>query len=189
MFPIPTILITKRTRSAHGFRGGVPPYPRVRAEILRLLGDSSARMVTTMIDYYGLPKNFPGKQSSSVASVDKAVARLENALQNDIRDSRFMAYFSVHEFEALLFSSPSGVAAALSDPPLEQKLSRDLARSGSPEQINDGQNTHPSKRLARYHAGYKKVVDGPTIVARIGINVIRRQCKHFNDWVGKLETC
>ena len=33
--------------------------------MLRSLGDSSAACVTTMLDYYGLPKDFPGKAGLS----------------------------------------------------------------------------------------------------------------------------
>ncbi len=142
-----------------------------------------------MIDYYALPHSFPGKQTPLVTNVFQRVANLENAWRQDINDSRFIPYLSVHEFEALLFSCPSAVAAALGRPSLEHRLKRDLSRAGSPEEINDGPHTHPSKRLSRYYPGYKKVVDGSIIVTRIGINLIRGQCKHFDEWVGKLETC
>lgn len=186
---IPTILVTKRTQSAMGFRGGVPSYPRVRTEILRLLGDTSARLVTTMIDYYALPHSFPGMQTPLVGNAYKRVAQLETAWYRDIKDSRFIPYLSVHEFEALLFSCPSAIAAALGRPSLERKLERELSRAGSPEEIDDGPDTHPSKRLSHYYPAYKKVIDGANIVTRIGIEMIRGRCPHFDEWVGRLETC
>jgi hypothetical protein len=56
----PVIVATKRVNSGGKFKGGVPTYDKVRGEVVRLLTDSSAMMVTTMLDYYGLPSTFPG---------------------------------------------------------------------------------------------------------------------------------
>ena len=62
VFVVPTIIATKRIKSGPSFKGGMPSYPKVRREILRLLGDSSAALVTTMIDFYGLRTSFPGRR-------------------------------------------------------------------------------------------------------------------------------
>src|SRR5260370_34666428 len=40
----------------------IQKYSRVSKRIRSLLGDSSASLVTTMFDYYGLPTNFPGRE-------------------------------------------------------------------------------------------------------------------------------
>ena len=58
---VPVIVATKRLLTGDKKRGGYVPYPRLRAEILRLLNDSSAACVTTMLDYYGLAPEFPGR--------------------------------------------------------------------------------------------------------------------------------
>jgi hypothetical protein len=34
---------------------------------------------------------------------------------------------------------------------------------------------------------YKKTLHGPTTAARIGLEQIRKECPHFNDWIKKLE--
>jgi hypothetical protein len=58
---------------------------------------------------------------------------------------------------------------------------------GSPEEINDGPETHPSKRLAGLFPTYRKPLDGPQIAGRIGLPAIRAACKHFDAWLAKLE--
>lgn len=57
---VPTLAVTKRT-AAGSHRGGITSYAKLRRDIANLLRDSDARCVTTMIDYYGLPPDFPGK--------------------------------------------------------------------------------------------------------------------------------
>ena len=47
---VPIITSTKRVKSGLNFKGGIQSYQRVRKEIKRLLGDSSAALVTTMVD-------------------------------------------------------------------------------------------------------------------------------------------
>jgi len=57
---IPVLLKTKRVKSGGHFRGGVTSTAQVLGDIRRLLGDSNAACVTTILDYYGLPSDFPG---------------------------------------------------------------------------------------------------------------------------------
>jgi hypothetical protein len=57
----PVLAKTKRTLSGAAFKGGITSYVQVRRDIIGLLRDSSAIRVTTMIDYYGLPDDFTGK--------------------------------------------------------------------------------------------------------------------------------
>ncbi len=59
---IPVIVATKRLLTGDKIRGGYVPYTRLRSEVLRLLNDSSAACVTTMLDYYGLAPEFPGRE-------------------------------------------------------------------------------------------------------------------------------
>ena len=57
----------------------------------------------------------------------------------------------------------------------------------SPEEINDNPGTAPSKRIIRVFPSYRKTAHGLLITRRIGLEKIRQQCKHFNQWVSKLE--
>ena len=59
----------------------------------------------------------------------------------------------------------------------------------SPEYINEGLDTAPSKRIVRCLEEYRslKSVAGPQIVENIGIDSIRQKCEHFNHWIETLE--
>ena len=95
-FVIPKIAVTKKTKSGSDFKGGIVSYNKVKREIKKLLNDSSAALITTMIDYYGLPNDFPGiKDIRGKNSIEK-VKFIEDYFQNDIGSQRFLPYFSLH---------------------------------------------------------------------------------------------
>ena len=186
VFLIPTIVSTKRVKSGADFKGGIVAYRRVRGDILRLLKDSSARLVTTMFDLYGLPDDFPGHSEARGAPQVK-VRIIEEAFKSDIDNSRFLGYLSLHEFEGLLFSSPSIIAKTLNSQDKEDEIKGIRDSFSSPEEINDDPKTAPSKRLFDIFPKYNKVFYGSTIARRIGIKTIRSECQHFHDWITALE--
>ncbi|MCU0546274.1 MAG: DUF4276 family protein [Oscillatoriaceae cyanobacterium Prado104] len=57
----------------------------------------------------------------------------------------------------------------------------------SPELINQGKTTAPSKRIIQAIPRYSKISDGLTIVKSIGLDNIRSKCPHFNQWINTLE--
>lgn len=184
---VPTVIATKRLKSGGQFKGGVPSYTRVKREIKRLLGDTSAAMVTTMIDYYGLPDSFPGRANVQGNTPLERVRYVEAELSVDIGDPRFRAYYSLHEFEALLFASPAEIAKACVTAGLENKFAAIRAAFPTPEDINDNPDTAPSTRIARLFPRYSKPFFGTLIAARIGLKTIREECAHFNEWLSELE--
>lgn len=133
---IPTIVSTKRVKSGPDFKGGIVAYKRVRGDILRLLKDSSAELVTTMFDLYGLPNDFPGRSEARGTPQEK-VRFIEDAFKKDIDNRRFLGYLSLHEFEGLLFSSPSIIAKTLNFQNRENEIKRIRDSFSSPEEIND----------------------------------------------------
>ena len=183
---IPIIVSTKRVKSGPDFKGGIVSYKRVRGDILRLLNDSSAELITTMFDLYGLPNDFPGRSEARGAPQEK-VRFVEEAFKNDIDNRRFLGYLSLHEFEGLLFSSPSIIAKTLNAQNRENEINRIRNSFSSPEEINDNPETAPSKRLLDIFPRYEKVFYGSTIAHRIGINTMRSECHHFNEWITVLE--
>lgn len=101
-----TVLInTKIVPGARNFKGGISSYQQVRKHIKRLPGDTSARLVSTMIDFYGPSDVFPG-WSTKRGDVYGMVRHVEAAFTDDIADDRFLPYLSLHEYEALSFSKP-----------------------------------------------------------------------------------
>ncbi len=57
----------------------------------------------------------------------------------------------------------------------------------SPELIDDGQHTAPSKRIIAEFPEYSKTTVGSQMAERIGLQNIRSKCPHFKVWVERLE--
>jgi len=181
---------TSRTR-LKVFKGGMSTYARAKGDIERWLKEDHAAYLTTMFDLYGLPDDFPNMANKPGANDPHKKAQLiERGIAADIRDPRFMPYIQVHEFEALLFCAPAITDAALGSPPAVSKLKELQGINGafpSPEHIDDGADTAPSKRIVQLYAGYRKQVFGPLITKRTGLTALRRRCPHFHAWISILE--
>jgi hypothetical protein len=187
VFATPTIAKTKLTRAGPHFKGGVTSYAAVKRDLLRLLGDTSAAAVTTMIDYFRLPEEFPGQRSLPVGTCHEKVAHLERELGQDIGHLRFMPYLQLHEFEALLFAGPGEIASAFPGEGHQKDVVAIRAQFESPEEIDDGETTAPARRLEALFPRYQKPFHGPLISARIGLDRIRAECAHFRQWLAMLE--
>lgn len=186
VFCIPTKATTKRVASGPDFKGGIVSYGKLKFDIKRLLEDSSARLVTTMIDYYGFSSRVPFKDKISGTDCFQRVKVLEKLFAHDIGDRRFSPYLQMHEFEAMIFVDPCELDK-VSHTHTSQELLKIRDKFKSPEEINDNPGTAPSKRIIRVFPPYRKTFHGPLITRRIGLGKIRKQCKHFNQWVSKLE--
>jgi hypothetical protein len=109
-----TIISTKRIKTGGKFRGGVTSYAQVRREVRNLLEDTGAVTVTTMIDYYALPGDFPGQANlPRGGTCYQRAEHLERAFQSEISHRRFLPYLSLHEFESLLLVVPEEIGRAL----------------------------------------------------------------------------
>jgi hypothetical protein len=53
--------------------------------------------------------------------------------------------------------------------------------------INDGFETAPSKRILKEIPEYDKVTAGVSVAGKIGIETLRAKCRHFSEWLAKLE--
>jgi hypothetical protein len=60
----------------------------------------------------------------------------------------------------------------------------------SPERIDGGSGTAPSKRIIAEYPDYEreKALVGPLIFESIGLAVMRHRCPHFAEWLGRLES-
>ena len=144
---------------------------------------------TTMFDLYALPDNFPKyKESKKINNAYQHVEFLENAFAEDIQDNRFIPYIQLYEFESLILSNPEVFEIEYFEHCKEIKsLKQILTEKGSPELINDSPETAPSKRILKLIPEYDKVSVGASLVGIIGIDFLKKNCKHFNDWITKLE--
>lgn len=99
------------------------------------------------------------------------VQLLEEAFANDIDDRRFIPHIQLHEFEAILFVDPSAFGTFYADCADQVVALNTIAQTHqSPEDIDDGLQTAPSKRIIDQFPDYEgaKRTAGPQIAARIG---------------------
>jgi hypothetical protein len=184
----PKILWTKRLASGGGYRGGVSSWQQIKRDLLALLRDSGA-WVTTLIDFYGLPKDFPGIDiMQSVAHPQAKVEVVQSKLAQQVQHPRFLPFLVLHEFEAWVFSDPVTVQDHFAIPTLADQIDAVVKQTGGPERINHGPATHPKARLRDLIGSYKETSDGPTLIAKIGLERIRKACPHFHAWVSRLES-
>ena len=179
-----------------GHRGGALSRERVVRYLRNTLRERQDIYVTTLFDLYGLPSDFPGKNSlDGKADPIERAASIEQELHEivvqsaECRPDRFLPHIQPHEFEALLFSDVARFAQAEPDwQPFVGALRQVRQAAPSPEHINDGQDTHPSARLRQVlGASYQKVLHGVAVSAQIGLEHIRAECHHFGRWLTRLE--
>ncbi|MCL2074908.1 MAG: DUF4276 family protein [Betaproteobacteria bacterium] len=176
-------------RTSSGHKGGMTSYAKTKTQIERLCRQDANAHVSTMFDLYGLPGDFPGKNSPKWAKLkngaDKA-ALVEQEMASDIGQPNFIPYIQAHEFEALLFVDASRFSEWTNTRTV-QALQQ--ARAGSaPEDINDDSSTAPSKRILAAMPNYRKTFHGPLIACEIGLDALRKDCPHFDAWLHRLET-
>ena len=186
----PIIIATRRVKQGNKFKGGITSYGKVRNEVKKLLKeDRQAVAVTTLYDLYNLPTDFPG-QSTLSSRIGRTKAQyLEEAFQKDIDSPRFYPYLQMHEFEAFLFVNPTQTASMLTGvKDLDRQLQTIRKGFPTPEDINDGSSTAPSKRILSLYPGYQKPLYGPLVTLEVGLDSIRAECPHFDEWVTWLES-
>ena len=189
VFPIPIVIPTKTPQGSEpSIKGGSVSWPKIKKTLLDLLHDSSAALVTTMFDFYGRPDHWPGNDLLPIGSCYDHVKHLEAACRQEIPHPKFYPYLSLHEFEALLFTAPEIIADSFPELDLLEALSTIKAQCNSPEEINDDPATAPSRRIRDLCPAFRKSSDGPIIAEMIGLEAIRAECPHFNDWLIKLES-
>ena len=104
-------VIINKTSNSHGIahRGGLSHYEQFRVNTRRLLKNKNA-VVTTMIDYYGLPTDFPGMTDcwtfSTATDLLCCIERLtaEDSSCKRLSDEDFIPCILLHECDSLLFS-------------------------------------------------------------------------------------
>lgn len=172
------------------YRGGCTTYDKMRRDIKNWIRQHRDAYCTTMFDLYGLPRNFPGKDSMDPNVRDyQRVRCLEKAFADDIGSHRFIPYIQLHEFEALLFADIDKMRAYFFDDRAIERLKNVASCFDSPELINEGTETAPSKRIIREIPEYKdnKIPVGPGVAKEIGLPTLRARCAHFCEWISRIE--
>ncbi len=187
-------LIVQTSRDAFGRkRKGGGQWKHWHRDLMRLIGQQPGQEArfTTMFDLYGLPDDFPGlDQHAQVTDTARRALLLEAAMARAVDDTRFVPYVQLHEFEALVLASLDSLALLIEAPEDRAGLTRlaAIVQASSPEAINDGPDTAPSKRLTQHLPTYRKTVHGPLATETTGLATLRAACPHFGAWVARLET-
>lgn len=180
-------------------------YAYAVKQIRQAISQAKYPFFTTLFDFYGFPADIPCRDDAQrlTSPYDKVHCYEEQLKRDVINESgagyhcQFLPYVQPYEFEALVFVNPKIASAVLGngDERIATKLmhSMQLIRNGfdTPEHINNSFETAPSKRLEALVPGYIKNKAGVAgfswrVPHKIGLEEIRNQCKHFDEWVTKL---
>jgi hypothetical protein len=192
VFASATIVGTPRRRGSAPLTKGGGDWRRWERDIRRVLGQRSAAglRVTTLLDLYGLPSGFPGlAEHGTDPDTDRRCDSLEATLGEAINDPRFIPYLQRHEFEALVLASLGPLRALLDagDDRAGLDVLAEQIADLAPEDVDDGRETAPSKRLLHLVPGYAKTVHGPLALAGAGLPALRAKCPRFDAWLMRLE--
>ncbi len=181
----------------HGacLRGGGRRYQPMRKDLGNLLRQDAHSDVrfTTMFDLYALHEGFPGwDEADKQRHIPRErVQTLEQAFAADVNDRRFIPHLQLHEFETILLCEPGHFALVYdnADKGIDALRSA-VTQTTSPELVNDGPTTAPSKRIVEQFPEYsgQKTTVGVDLAECVGIDRTRRLCEHFNRWLTTLES-
>jgi hypothetical protein len=193
-------LYTKGLLSVNCFKikhtkGGLTKYQHLKTDLINCVYESNV-LVSTLIDFYALPKDFPKyEEANTIVNRANRLAFLEKAIVDDVETEKgkafpnLLPYIQLHEFEALVFSSLVAIRALYSKEDAKfNELEKIILAHPNPEDINDSPQTAPSKRLKNDQLirGYNKVNDGIMIIEEAGIDTVLRKCPRFKGWVETL---
>jgi hypothetical protein len=181
-------------------QGGVRSWVSVRRELcgyLRMQRPRRPMYVSLMFDYFRMPTDWPGRAAAPSLALANRAGAVETALAGDICSvmgdqfdpSRFVPYVQMHELEALILAQPEALVTEFPD---RAKAVAELAKEVGnlePEEVNDGPDTAPSKRITKRIPEYagRKATAAPNVLSVIGVPTLRQRCPHFDQWIGKLE--
>lgn len=189
------VLTASGRRHGYTSRGGGRRYQPMRNDLGKLLkqdAHADARF-TTMFDLYALYDGFPGlDEAEKQRHIPRArILTLEQAFAADVGDHRFIPHIQLHEFETILLCDPSNFALVYENSSAGITALQDaVSATNSPEFVNDGASTAPSKRIIRVFPRYigQKTTIGVDLAECVGIDKTRSLCPHFDQWLKTLES-
>lgn len=172
----PQKIYTNRKKNS---KGGNVNYQYLKAEIaITSKQNSGNTYITTFLDFFRLPNNFPGYQSSDI---DK----IEDAMKNDNPGVNLIPYIQQYEFETVLFSNRDALNAVIDDAKGMKAIDLILNEYPNIEDIDGGIDTAPSKRLAHIFS-YNKTADSSIVLDFMDIEDILDKCPRFRNWMKRL---
>jgi hypothetical protein len=182
-------------KRGHVSRGGGRRYPPMRKGLGNLLRQHKGAdtRFTTMFDLYALYNGFPGwDEAEKQRHIPRErVLTLEKAFGEDVGDPRFIPHIQLYEFETILLCEPGHFALVYEESSAGiAALQAAVAAATSPELVNDGETTAPSKRIISQFPQYsgQKPTVGVELAHCVGIDTTRSLCAHFDRWLKTLES-
>lgn len=187
IFLRPTVMLSRANPKGPDFKGGVTHYASFRRQLRSLLRHPGA-LVTTLIDFYGLPKDFPGMSNRPAGEPIAQVQHVQKAIQRDLGNPRhFLPFLMLHEFEAILFASPTALPALMQATARQRKAFAAICRQfPTPEAINASPSGSPSRRIFNLFPDFAKQIHGEAAFTTIGLEPIRNACPHLSAWLDAL---
>ena len=165
--------------------GGNVSVDRLASEMAALYWSFDS--VTSLVDFYGFRRH----KGIDIGRLEANIlGKVSRRLKKEINQSRIIPYIQKFEFEALLFSNVtvfSRIIDGISSDGLKL-LERVRSEFPTPEDIDDGPQTAPSKRIMNVLQTYRKRRFGPLIAREIGLPKIRTECSRFDTWITRLES-
>ena len=174
-----------KPRGRSGPSGGTIRVERLAAQMNRLRWNFD--VVTSLFDLYG----FQGrKEQETVEDLEQRInTEIAQSTEENLDISTVFSYVQKHEFEGLLFSEVSAFTEVPNIPDgLIDSLRGIRAEFSTPEDIDDGPETAPSKRIIDLLPGYRKRLYGPILAEEAGLTRIREECPRFDSWISRLES-
>jgi hypothetical protein len=103
-------------------RGGIRPWRSVKKDIVNHLREDRECIATTMVDYYGMPQTWPGRErASTLRTAEERAECVQHAIRDDVvaemggsfNYERLVPFVVMHEFEGLLFSDCAALSRGI----------------------------------------------------------------------------
>lgn len=164
---------------------GIVKWDTLKRQIESHLKQETYAYVTTFIDLYALPSDYPNFDIHNIDMIEQSMkADIDSAL-----NYRFIPYIQRHEFECFVFASMDVLQQNFTVQEADfSEIERVIQTyQDNLEDINNSPQTSPSKRLELSIKGYKKVIYGACLASEIGLSRIRQKCPRFSKWIEQLE--
>lgn len=190
-FSAPIVVTKTDLKNGKMFKGGMSSFEKAKNMLQKYLPLTKKEnvFVTTMFDYYHIPTDTPGYTNvDKKTDVYDKVLFLEQEIQNTYKEYslKFFPYLQLHEFETLIFTNIDKLEEKYFEYDINP-LRMCLNEIKNPELINNSEDTAPSKRIMQCIPSYDKVQMGVEVLAETDFSHIRNSCRHFDEWIKKIE--
>ncbi|MCC6550628.1 MAG: DUF4276 family protein [Ignavibacteriaceae bacterium] len=176
-------------------KGGLLKYQKLKSDIQKWIRGKENRTdmyFSTFVDLYAFPKDDESPYTKEIQGIQDSyikIEKLEKAIYEDIGIKNFLPYVQLHEFESFIFADLNKLGDLYFENRTAVKALERETKSKPPELINETTEGAPSKRIIKHIPKYagEKAHSGPLIAEDIGISTLRAKCRHFNDWITRLE--